>query len=457
MVFNWIWFLNGASLAATAVISFYGFLVWYTNRHISIIGKILGVSGLMFLVYSFLNIVWGVGIITPIESDFILIGGLFNIITALFFVIIVYNLTSDKNLLYVLFLFLLTAFAMPLNTYLFFSAVSFVSYAIIAIASFDLFLPSSKLLRKAGSFSLFYSLISIFLLITASRNISKAWWFIPNIILFTMFLFLVLDIENWGQKQKKESKQRKRKILYPLLFIKFVIFISFVTIFALLSTIVLHEMGHALAGQYYGCERSRAVIYDISDLPHTEMICRGYYNDTIITLTGIFLPIIIGLIFLLTGSGFTTNLSCLIFGFSLIIPSLDLESLNVSQSSIFIVILSGFVILIYGIVRLSASYVRQKGGLFEDRKISKAFDEPKKQFWLDQDTRIEGFYGFLKELNKMGNIQFKNLIENRREEILNWIKNILEEENLAEELKNINNKKQMQVIIMNYLSKKESE
>ena len=53
MVFNWIWFLNGASLAAIAVISFYGFLVWYTNRHISIIGKILGVSGLMFLVYSF--------------------------------------------------------------------------------------------------------------------------------------------------------------------------------------------------------------------------------------------------------------------------------------------------------------------------------------------------------------------------------------------------------------------
>lgn len=454
MVFHWIWFLNGVSLAAIAVISFYGFLVWYTNKHISTAGKIIGINGLLFLVYSFLNFIWGVGVISPIENDFILLGGLFNIIKAALFVIIVYNFISDKNLLYVLFLFLLTVLAMPSNISMFFSMISFVSYAIIAIASFDLFVLSDKLLRKAGIFSLFYSLISIFLLITVNKGPSKVIWFVPDIILFIVFLLFVLDIENWGSKQKKEQKQKKRKIIYPFLFMKFIIFMFFITIFALLSTIALHEMGHALAGQYYGCERSRAVIYDISELPHTEMICTGYYNDTIITLTGIFLPIIIGIVFLLTGSSFTTNFSYLIFGFSLIIPSLDLESLNVSQSSIFLVILSGFVILLWGIVKLSTSYVKQKGRLFEDRKILKAFDKPEKQFWLDQNARISGLYGFLKELNDMSNVEFKNIIKNRKEELLNWIKDILKEENLAEELKNVDDKKQMQNIIMTYLLKK---
>ena len=454
MVFHWVWFLNGVSLAAIAVISFYGFLVWYTNKHISAAGKIIGINGLLFLIYSFLNFIWGVGVINPIESDFILLGGLFNIMKAALFVIIVYNFISDKNLLYVLFLFLLTALAMPSNINMFFCIISFVSYAVIAIASFDLFLLSDKLLRKAGIFSLFYSLISIFLLITVSMSPSKIISFIPNTILFIVFLLFVLDIENWGSKQKKEQKQKKRKIIYPFLFMKFIIFMSFVTIFALLSTIALHEMGHALAGQYYGCERSRAVIYDLSDLPHTEMICTGYYNDTIITLAGVFLPIIIGIIFLLTGSSFTANLSYLIFGFSLIIPSLDLESLNVSQSSIFLVILLGFVILLYGIVKLSVSYVKQKGGLFEDRKILKVFDEPEKQFWLDQNTHVDGLYGFLKELNDMSNVEFKNIIKNRKKELLNWMKNILKEKALAEKLKNVNDKKQMQTIIIAYLLKK---
>ena len=300
-------------------------------------------------------------------------------------------------------------------------------------------------------------MISIFLLITASKDPSKVIWFIPNIIFFIVFLLFVLDIENWGPKQKKEPKPKKRKIIYPILFMKFIIFISFVTIFALLSTIALHEMGHFIAGNYYGCERNRAVIYDISELPHTEMICNRYYNDTIITLAGVFLPILIGLIFFLTGSGFTTNLSYLIFGFSLIIPSMDLESLNVSQSSIFLVILFGFVILLYGIVRLSASYVKQGGGLFEDIELLKAFNESEKQFWLDENTNIKGLYGLLKELNDMSNIEFKNTIKNKNEELLNWIKNILKEKALAEELKKIDDKKQMQIIIMNYLSKKESK
>jgi len=95
--------------------------------------------------------------------------------------------------------------------------------------------------------------------------------------------------------------------------------------------------------------------------------------------------------------------------------------------------------------------------LLEDRKVLKAFDESEKQFWLDQDTHVEGLYEFLKELNDMGDVEFKNIIKNKKEELLNWIKNILKEKALAEELKNIDNKKQMQIIIINYLSKKESD
>jgi hypothetical protein len=456
MIINWIWFLNGLSLAALSVICFYGFLVWYLKKHTSIIGNLIGISGIVFFFYSLINIIWSFGTINPYKSDFIFIGGVFNVAIASLVLVIIYNLVRDKNLLYLLFLFLFNVFAMPSNINMFFSILSFVSFSIIAIASFDLFRLSKKPMSQAGMFSLLFSLSSILILIIFKNNLSAITWFIPNILLFIVFFLLVEDIEKWGSKQKMPKKQR-REVSYPFLFAKFVVFISLITMFAILSTVVLHEVGHALAGQYYGCERNKAVIYDISDLPHTEMLCRGYHNETIITLSGIFLPIIIALIFLLTGTAFTKNLSYMIFGFSMVIPSLDLKSIGFSDSRIFIIIISGFAVILYSVVKTSVDYVKNRGGLFNDEKKMNALSNPSHFFWIDEDTPVKDLYQFLDKINCMSNNEFKSIIEKRKFDLYEWLNDVLKEKQLACEFKKINSKKQAKIILIKHLMKKEQE
>ncbi|MDD5086539.1 MAG: hypothetical protein PHV16_02190, partial [Candidatus Nanoarchaeia archaeon] len=239
--------MNGVILAAVSVICFYGFLVWYTKKSLSVVGKIIFISGISFLVYSLVNFIWAFGAISPYESDFIFIGGLFNVITASLLLVIIYNFVDDKNLLYLLFLFILTVFAMPSNINMFFSILSFISCSIIAIASFDLFLISEKLMRKIGMFLILFSFLSILILIIFKNNLSAIIWFLPNIVLFIVFFLFVKNIEAWGSNQNTEKISKKKKASYPLLFIKFVVFVSLITILSLLSTIVIHELGHFLA------------------------------------------------------------------------------------------------------------------------------------------------------------------------------------------------------------------
>ncbi len=367
MIFHLNWFLDGISSTVIAVICFHIFYTWYRRKYPSKAGEIIGLNGVLFLIYSILTFAWSFEILKPIESDFILIGGFFNIINAALFTIIIYNFVRDKNLLYILFLFILTALAIPPNISTFFLTISLISYAIIAIVSFDLFLLKKKSMKRAGIYSLIYSVTSILFLIFIFKGFSlfEVMWFIPNTIYAIVFLFFLFDIEHLGTEQQ-EISTKVRKEIGLLLFFKFMIFIISISIFMLLSTVVVHELGHSLAAQYYGCEKTKAVIYDVSDSPRTEMICEGYYNDKIITLAGIILPMIVGLIFILAGSSFTTNLSYLIFGFSLIISSKDLVSLNASTSWSFLINTIGILILLYGIIKLSENYVKQRGGLSEE-------------------------------------------------------------------------------------------
>ena len=142
-------------------------------------------------------------------------------------------------------------------------------------------------------------------------------------------------------------------------FAKFFIFIISITAFMLLSTVALHEFGHAMIAQYYNCEHTRAVIYDVVLSPHTAVQCSSY-NDVLFTLGGLMATFIIGLIFLLTGSQFTTRLSYLIFGFALLISYGDLTDLRVSKNTIAAAIFLSLIIIIISIIRLSSFYLKQQ-------------------------------------------------------------------------------------------------
>jgi hypothetical protein len=361
---SFIWFLNGLSYLAVALIAFYiCFSFSKKSGTIYKVGNVLGVNGIFYLLFAFLNFLWVFNFLKPTKEDFILMNFALTVVSSILILYVIYKITDNRNLVYLFVLFLTAIFAInfSLNSFFLFSMA--ISYLLIIIIFLDLIFFSNLYLKKAGFAGLSYAIISIFFLILVVLNFKSfdLPWFIPNILMFFVLYLIFLDIKNLGVIEKKALKKKKIVILnFINVFVKFFIFIISISAFILLSTVALHEFGHAMVAQYYGCEHTRAVIYDIILAPHTEIWCSYYYNNIILTLGGILATFVIALIFLLTGGNFTTRLSYLIFGFSLLISYGDLTDLGIPKSIIATIIFLSLIIIIIAIVKLSSFYLRQQ-------------------------------------------------------------------------------------------------
>jgi len=456
MTLNVIYFLNGISALAIAVISFYIFFLWFKKKAICKLGKLIGINGIFYLIPTFLNFAWSFNLLFPQKNDFILIEGCFNVIKATLLLVIVYKLVNNKNLLYFLFLFLLSSIAIPYTINAFFLFISAASYLLILIISMELVLFSNYHLKKAGYFGILYSLISVLFLVFVfiGKKPSSMFWFIPNIAMFSVFLLFYVDVKHCGISVKKEKPGIKRVGL-PLLFVKFLVFIISMSAFIFISTLAVHELGHALAAQYYGCERGKAVIYDLVGQPRTEMVCEGYYNNTVITLGGIILTFAVGFIFLLTGGKFTTIISYLIFGFSSLMVYGDLKDLNISMNIIATIMFISIILIITGIIKLSINYIKQQSSFYKSEKEMAGID-PENYFWLDDNTPIRNLYELVEVLHKMGNITFKDYVNDKKNDFSEWVKNKLNDNELAAQLLKAKDKKETEAVILTKLLKEET-
>lgn len=361
--------LNGLSYLAVSLIAFYIYYSFCKKEEIACkVGNILGVNGIFYLLMSFLNFLWVFKLLEPNNEDFILISSVFTVVSSILLLYAIYKITNNKNLVYLLVLFITTVFSINFSIKVFFITTLAVSYLLITIVFLELILFSNFYLRRAGYIGLFYSASSILLLALTfiGKSAHKLFWFIPTASMFFVFLLLYFDVINLGIIRKEKFKQKKKILIleYVLIFSKFLVFIISVSAFILVSTIAIHELGHALVAQYYGCNQFKAVIYDII-APHTEIRCDSYYNDIALTLAGLAATLVIGMIFILTGGEFTLGLSYLLFGLGFLISYGDLIDLGISENIIAIVLLSSLIIIILAIVKISLYYLRQQD-IFKD-------------------------------------------------------------------------------------------
>ncbi len=388
---------NGISQLAIAILSFYIYFSFYKKgAAIKQIGNILGVNGIFYLTFSFLSILGFSMILVP-SQDFILIHTILTVMSTVLLLYSVYKITANKNLIYLFLLFLVTIFSIIYSINTFFLTTIIISYLLLIIVFLDLVIFANFYLKTSGYFGIAYTILSalFLLLIISGVEPSGLLWFIPNTILFFVFLFIFLDIKNLGIIKSEKSKGKKPPTIfsYILLFFKFLLFIMSISPFVLLSTISIHEVGHALSAQYYGCEYSKAVIYDILGSPHTEIRCSSEYNDTVLTLGGVLAPFIFLLIFLLIGNEFTTKISWLILGFSLLISYGDLNSLSISKNIVFGVMFIAYIIILLSIVKLSIFFLKQQN-LFKDgikesiKHLSKSPVEVKKILKYDNNKGL---------------------------------------------------------------------
>ena len=361
--------LNGLSYLVVSLIAFYIYYSFCKNEEIACkVGNILGVNGIFYLLMSILNFFWVFKLLEPNNKDFILVNTFLTVVSSILILYSIYKITGNRNLVYLLVLFITTVFAINFSINAFFLATLAVSFLLMTIVFLELIFFSNFYLRRAGYIGLFYTAISIMLSVFTffGKEVHKLFWFIPNSLIFFVFLLIYLDIINLGiiKKEKYEEKKKFLILRYFGVFSKFLIFIISISGFILVSSIAVHELGHALVAQYYGCGQFKAVIYDII-APHTEIKCDSYYSNITLTLAGVLATLVIGLIFTLTGTQFTKGLSYLMFGFGLLISYGDLTDLGVSKNIVALVLLLSLVVIILAIIKISAHYLKQQD-IFKD-------------------------------------------------------------------------------------------
>src|SRR3989344_4895216 len=161
-----LFFLNGASFAAVAGLSFYSFYSLYSRG----------------------------------SADFAMMNLVLSVVTSVIIIYISYKIAAKKNLIYLLFLFMAAIFAVNFSIKSFFIFSMAISSLLLVIAFVDLAFYSNYHLRRAGFFGLFYAGM-LMLYIALSYTLFESFrllWLLPNIAMFLVVRSFYLDVSNLG-------------------------------------------------------------------------------------------------------------------------------------------------------------------------------------------------------------------------------------------------------------------
>lgn len=357
---SFTFFLNSIGYAAVALMAL------FACYKLSIKGKVkrkIGYSfaflGVFYAIASTLELSWVFNLLPRQVSDTILLVAVILFLTATLLLYVVYEMTGTQTLLYLYLLFILTLVTANYTLYSFFLVSMLLSILLLVFVFLEFVLSPNFYIKSAGLLGT-VSVVFFFVIIMLSRfgkPLSELPFFIPVAVLCLCFHYFTK-----GMKESVVSPEHHIFHHYPafhltVLLLKFLIFIFSISAFTLVSVVAVHEFGHAIVGQLYGCEVSRAILYDvIVGAPHTELVCKTTINETLITLGGLLTTLIVALLFYSIGERLMRKLAVLITGYSFLITYGDFLALGLSPSAATATTLFALFIVALSVVNLSLYY-----------------------------------------------------------------------------------------------------
>jgi hypothetical protein len=363
-MFSAYYMFMALSYAAVCAMCFYFFTVWRKDRGPESIGKYVGALGVVMLLPALMCMLWAFSALLPSSQDALFINGIFSIAVPVILLIIIFKLTGNRNLLCLLMLFAITFAALPFSFSKFFVSVMIAANILFLLLSLDALIIRRYHIQYAGVMGVLTSLTCIFFstMVYFGAEYSSLWWFAPNFMLALMVFMLHLDQKYYSLITPRETARRHshiRKVLLWLLFLRYMLYIMGVAAITLISTVSVHELGHAITASYYGCDPAR-IVYDLHNAPYTEIGCIGAEAPLfIITIAGLFLVIVAVAVFFLAEGKFTTRLAELMLGFGFLISYSDLKELGISENILVLIVLLSLLIILAAIFNFSLFYIRQ--------------------------------------------------------------------------------------------------
>ena len=356
-----------------AVILIFGFFISAVLFAIAYYKSVDNYSGLrnLFLINSLFALVAGsvyvaseIGFLERSSADFLLIFSIIGCISAVVNIFIYYCVSGRKHVLFFLTLFLIAGIPLRFDIVYFFATITLTSFVLSFLVFSELFVSFSKVpaTRKAAIAGIAYSLFAIagFCLVFFWDNPVGYFLLAISCILHGSCTYFMSGIL---KSKFVENVKNKTEPSLPALFIRYSLFVLGICSFVFLSTISVHELGHTLVALVYGCE-AKTVIFSSTETPHTEFSCQKKFSGDLITAGGVLLPLIVGLLFMLTSEKLTTIVSYLIMGFDLFVSYSDLKEMHLSQTAIYLVIFLSVITIIIGIIKLSVYYLFQQASSF---------------------------------------------------------------------------------------------
>jgi hypothetical protein len=339
-------FLNILVSLGISLFLIINFIKFGKESHFKKIFFLFFLMGLSFLLLCIFFSSWFFGITVYNPIDLLFIHSIIVFFEAVLLLIIVYYLRRSKKIFYLFFIYIIFILSLIIGldfaNFLLISSLLLIMILFILLISFPIFARTSK-------FAVFYSSISLFLqiLLLFQNQFSPVISLISNIFFFIFLFFLLKEIKELPHDFFERRTLRLIHSHYLFDFLRYFVFIIILTNFIFIGVLAVHEGGHFLVSKISpGCDLER-IVYE-GGLPHTEILCdNSVISTNKIIFGGIFIPIIVALLFFFGGGTFMKEISLLIIGFNILISYKDFMDLGFSQNiSTFFSIFGGIVILL---------------------------------------------------------------------------------------------------------------
>ncbi|MEM2121284.1 MAG: hypothetical protein QXU20_01320 [Candidatus Woesearchaeota archaeon] len=232
--------------------------------------------------------------------------------------------------------------------------LTLISYSILILLFINLL--KNKFFIKTAFYGIFYSFSSIILVLLMIKKSILGCWFLPNIFLILSYYNLIpIAYEDFS---RGEASQKKTS--FTIFVLKYAIFITALLFFSFLSTIAVHEIGHALVAKFYNCE-AESVIYSKGLTPYTEITCLNNNKPPLLVLAGLFFTIFFSVALMLFGTELMVYLGYILLGISFLIAHSDLGFLGMPNSILITINIFSFFVITIGMFKISEVYIELSG------------------------------------------------------------------------------------------------
>lgn len=350
MVFIPVVALNGLSQLAAAAVSVIVAVRLKEGRKSALQRPLLFLSA-AFAAIALINILWSLKVISISAWDDMFVGPVFNLVFMGVWFYAGISISGHRNVYY-----LIPLFVMSGNTLLIFNDLAVVCDLIVGLmlvgVFFHLGFVDRHLVRRISYAGMAYGLlipaVSAFSYFSGAAYVGSPW-FLPNILAAYM-VFLIGRGQNVSVSAGHPVHHRSSVVLEVFRLGFYVLCLS---VFIMLGTLGVHEMGHSLAARSFGC--SHQTQFGIGHaVTHVE--CESAAGSTFIVLGGFALTVLISVMMYIVGNGFARRIALMIFGFSMIMAVDDFTVLGLQHSAIVALVFIASIVLGVGLVKLVKDY-----------------------------------------------------------------------------------------------------